>query len=113
VKKVFQLTDQKKHTDRILEAVKHDIRKYSKRELRKVLAEPETTYWNLDCKIGITDNEAKSVVHKELLKALEDIHATGATQVYIEILSRVVTKPQKLIEEVVNEPKTVDKELSE
>jgi hypothetical protein len=103
VKKVFQLTDPKKHADRVLEAIKHDIRKYVKRETRKDLADPEATYWDFDCKIGATAQEAESIVYKELLKALETIRATGATQVYIEIMAKVVPKPLKPIKEEVGE----------
>jgi hypothetical protein len=102
VKKVFQLTDPKKHADRVLEAVKHDIRKYTKREKRKELADPESTYWDFDCKIGAT--EAETIAYKELLKALETIQSTGAAEVYIEIMAKAVPKPPKPIkEEVVEE----------
>lgn len=95
MKKVFKLTDPKKHTDRVLEAIKHDIRKYAKREKRKALADPESTCWDLDCKIGATAAEAESVAYTELIKALDNLHATGATQVYIEIMARVIPKPPK------------------
>jgi len=104
VKKVFQLTDPKKHADRVLEAVKHDIRKYTKREKRKELADPESTYWDFDCKIGTAEAEAETIAYKELLKALETIQSTGAAEVYIEIMTKAVPKPPKPIkEEVVEE----------
>jgi len=105
VKKVFQLTDPKKHTDRVLEAIKHDIRKYAKREKRKELADPETTCWDLECKIGVTAAEAESVAYTELIKALDNLHATGATQVYIEIMARVIPKPPKPAKEESSEDK--------
>jgi len=95
VKKVFQLTDPKKHTDRVLEAIKHDIRKYVKREKRKELADPGETYWGFDCKIGLSDREAERSTYGELLGALDEIHLTGATQVYIEIIAKVVPRPPK------------------
>ncbi len=103
MKKVFKLTDPKKHADRVLEAIKHDIRKYVKREKRKELEEKETTYWDFDCKMGVTDKEAEIIEYKDLLKALETVQSTGATQVYIEIMAKVVAKPPKPIEEEVNE----------
>ncbi len=105
MKKVFQLTDPKKHADRVLETIKHDIRKYVKRETRKDLLEPETTYWDLDCKIGTTIEEAEAIAYKELLKALESIQATDATQVYIEIMAKAAPKPLKPITEAVGEEK--------
>ena len=108
MKKVFQLTDPKKHADRVLEAIKHDIRKYAKREKRKDLADPETTYWNLGCKIGATAEEAEDINYKELLKVLESIQATGATQVYIEIMAKAVPKPLKLIKEETGEEEAAE-----
>ncbi len=99
MKKVFQLTDPKKHADRVLETIKHDIRKYIKREKRKDLADPETTYWDFDCKIGTTAEDAETIDHKELLEALESIQAGDTTQVYIEIMAKTVPKPPKPIKE--------------
>jgi len=96
VKKVFQLTDTKKHADRVLEAIKHEIRKYTKREKRKELADPETTYWDFDCQIGATQAEANPIAYKELLKALDTMQSTGATQAYIEIMVKAVPKPIRL-----------------
>ena len=99
MKKVFKLTDPQKHAERVLEAVKHNIRKYVKREKRKELAEKETTYWDFDCKIGTTAEDAKPIEYKELIKALDTLHATGAAQAYIEIMAKVVPKPLRTTEE--------------
>jgi len=99
VKKVFQLTDPKKKPARVLEAIKHEIRKYVKREKRKELADPETTYWDFDCQIGSTAEEAKEIVYAELFTALDTIESTDATQVYIEIMVKTVLKPVKPISE--------------
>jgi len=112
VKKVFKLTDPKKHTDRVLEAVKHDIRKYVKREKRKELADPEATYWDFDCKIGTTAEEAESIVYKELLAALDSIHAAGAMQVYIEIMAKAAPKPLKPSKEETSEEEPAEDSVS-
>jgi len=98
VKKVFQLRDEKKHEDRVLEAVKHEIRKYVKRERKKDLPNKATMYWDFDCKVGATAEEAKEVVFEELIKALDTVKASGATEVYVEILAKAVDKPIKVEE---------------
>jgi len=98
MKKVFQLRDEKKHEDRVLEAVKNDIRKYVKRERRKDLPEKATMYWDFDCKIGATAEEAQVVKYEELIKALDAVKASGATECYIEILAKAVNKPLKVDE---------------
>jgi len=96
VKKVFQLTDPKRHTDRVLEAIKHELRKYTKREKRKDLADPESTYCDFKCKIGLSAEEAKSITYEDMMSQLDAVHATGATQVYVEIMAEVVKKPPKV-----------------
>ena len=98
MKKVFQLRDEKKHEDRVLEAVKNDIRKYVKREKRKDLPDKATMYWDFDCKIGATAADAQVVKYEELIKALDTVKASGATECYVEILAKVVNKPLKVDE---------------
>ena len=51
MKKTFLLQVEGKNPDRILEAVKHEVRKYVRREGRKTLPEG-FDYWDFDCKVG-------------------------------------------------------------
>ncbi len=95
MKKIFKLTDEKKHEDRVLEGIKHEIRKYVKREKKKKLPDAKTMYWDFDCKIGATAESAKVVDFEELIKELDAVKATGATECYVEILAKVVAKPVK------------------
>jgi ribonuclease HI len=95
MKKIFKLTDEKKHEDRVLEAAKHDIRKYVKREKKKKLDDAKMTYWDFDCKVGATPDTAEVVEYDALIKALDAVKATGATECYVEILAKVVNKPVK------------------
>ncbi|KYJ85702.1 DUF6172 family protein [Sulfurovum riftiae] len=95
MKKVFQLRDEKKHEDRVLEAVKHDIRKYVKREKRKKLPDSETMYWDFDCRIGVDESSAQQVVFDALIKALDSVKESGAVQCYVEILAKAVEKPPR------------------
>ncbi len=95
MKKIFKLTDEKKHEDRVLEAVKNDIRKYVKREKKKKLEDPKLTYWDFDCKIGVSAEVAKVIEFDALIKALDGIKAMGVTECYVEIVAKVVEKPVK------------------
>jgi hypothetical protein len=99
MKKIFKLTDEKKHEDRVLEAVKHEIRKYVKREKKKKLPDAKTMYWDFDCKIGLTPVSSKTVDFDALIKELDAVKAAGATECYVEILSKAVQKPVKEIED--------------
>ena len=95
MKKIFKLTDPKKHEDRVLEGIKHEIRKYVKREKNKKLPDSKFTYWGFDCKVGATPQTAKMVDLEVLIKELDTIKASGATECYVEILAKVVEKPLK------------------
>lgn len=97
MKKIFKLTDPKKHEDRVLESVKNDIRKYVKREKKKDLPDKATMYWDFDCKVGSAPDDAEIVLYEELIKALDAVKATGVSEVYIEIMAKAVDKPIKEI----------------
>jgi len=95
MKKIFKLTDEKKHEDRVLEGVKHEIRKYVKREKNKKLPDAKTMYWDFACKIGATPESARSVEFDALIKELDAVKAAGATECYVEILAKATVKPLK------------------
>jgi hypothetical protein len=57
MKKTFQLQVEGKHPERLLEAIKHDIRKYLKRERRRDVPEG-ADFWDFDCKFGLTEEAA-------------------------------------------------------
>ena len=98
MKKIFKLTDEKKHEDRVLEAVKNDIRKYVKREKKKDLTDKKLMYWDFDCKVGATADDAKVVAYEELIKELDVLKATGVNEVYVEVVAKEVSKPLKVEE---------------
>ena len=95
MKKIFKLTDEKKHEDRVLEAVKHEIRKYVKREKKKKLSDAQNTYWDFDCKVGPAPESTKVVDFDSLIKELDAVKATGVEECYVEIIAKVVNKPLK------------------
>ncbi len=98
MKKIYKLIDEKKHEDRVLEAVKNDIRKYVKREKKKDLSDKKTMYWDFDCKIGASSDIAQVIPYEELIKALDKIKAMGVKEVYIEVIAKEVEKPAKVEE---------------
>lgn len=95
MKKTFKLTDEKLNEDRLLDSIKNEIRKYMKREKKKKLANASLTYWDFDCKIGLSSDSAKVVEADMLTKEIDNIKSSNATEVYIEILAKVVDKPIK------------------
>jgi len=98
MKKIFKFTDPKKHEDRVLEAIKSDIRKYVKREKKKDLPDKATMYWDFDCRIGASADDARVVAYEELIKELDVVKNSGARTVYIEVMVKAVEKPLKIEE---------------
>lgn len=85
MKKTFQLRPEGKHPDRVLEAVKHDIRKYMKRERRVPLPEG-ADFWDFDCRFG-TDKDSAQVLHvADLTAQLDTLAQAGAPACYVELL---------------------------
>jgi Family of unknown function (DUF6172) len=87
LKKTFNLNIEGKHPERLLEATKHDIRKYVKRQQRVELPEG-VDYWDFDCKFGTSADNAV-VVHLATITSLIDAVAKdGGQAFYLEILAK-------------------------
>ena len=87
MKKNFPLHIEGKNPDRVLEAVKHEIRKYFKRERNRVLPK-EVDFWDFDCKVGLTEETAEAVKVSAVIEGLDALAKEGAATVYVEILSK-------------------------
>ncbi len=87
MKKTYYLSAEGKHPDRVLEAVKHDIRKYFKRERgRPVPAGAD--FWDFDCKVGASADAAEGVRVGAVIEAVDAVARSGAASVYVQILSK-------------------------
>jgi hypothetical protein len=87
MKKNFPLQIEGKNPDRVLEAVKHEIRKYFKRERNRALPK-EVDFWDFDCKVGLTADTAQVVKVSAVIESLDALAKEGAASVYVEILSK-------------------------
>lgn len=95
MKKTFKLHVEGKNNDRVLEAIKHDVRKYVKRERRKTLPKG-VDYWAFDCKFGATEDLAEVVRLSDLTKKMDEVAAAGGDSFYVEILAaHGVRKPRE------------------
>jgi polyphosphate kinase 2 (PPK2 family) len=103
MKKNFPLRAEGKHPDRVLEAVKHEIRKYFKRERSRPVP-AGADFWDFDCKVGTSADTAEVVRVGAVIEAVDAAAKSGATAVYVEILSKhgvrvpAPPKPAKALE---------------
>lgn len=94
MKKTFPLHVEGKHPDRLLDATKHEIRKYMKRERNRALP-VGIDFWDFDCRFGATEQTAVVAHPAELIGLIDAAAKEGGTQFYIEILAKHgVRKPR-------------------
>ena len=105
MKKTFPLRVEGKHPDRLLDAIKHEIRKYIRRERRRDPPEG-MDFWDFDCKFGETPETAQ-VVHLSALTGLMDgVAMAGGAGFYVEILARGGVRRVKPVEAAAAGPQT-------
>ncbi len=85
MKKTFQLNIEGKNRDRVLDAVKHKIRQYVKRERRKALSEG-VDFWDFDCKFGTSAENAQGVHFATLTDLIDAVAVAGGDAFYLELL---------------------------
>jgi len=87
MKKTFELTHPKIKVARMADSVKHDIKKYLKRERNKTLPD-EAGFWEFDCKFGATEQSAEVIHYKEFNQKIDEAEKQGLTSFYVEILAK-------------------------
>jgi len=85
MKKTFSLTHEKIKPARLIDSIKHDVKKYLKRERNKKLAE-DVDFWDFDCKYGHTEATAETIHVSALNKSIDDAVQHELTSFYLEIL---------------------------
>ena len=87
MKKTFQLAVEGKNRDRVVDAVKHEIRKYVKRERRRELP-AGVDFLDFDCRFGLAPDSAEAVHLNSLIPAIDAAVKEGAASCYVEILAK-------------------------
>lgn len=94
MKKTFSLKDPAKADQRVVETIKHEVRKYAKRERRKPLPEG-FDLWELQCRVGPEPALAGSRPFKEVAAAIDAVAAAGGAAVYVEIMAVAAKWPAR------------------
>jgi hypothetical protein len=90
MQKTYALNAPHKHRDRVLDAIKHDLRQRFKRARARPLAVGET--WRFDCVLGPNAEQAQAVNSAELFSALNALAANGANEVFIGFTAHVAVR---------------------
>lgn len=87
MKKTFKLTHEKIKPERQVEAIKHEIRKYLKRERKRDLPKG-ADFWDFDCRFG-DDLASSDVIHlSEIDKFIDRAVAKELGSFYLEVLAK-------------------------
>ena len=85
MKKTFDLTHEKIKRPRLVDAIKHEVKKYLKRERRRALPE-DADYWDFDCRFGV-DEESSEVIHvSEINKSITWAESENLDSFYLEVM---------------------------
>ncbi len=94
MKKTFKLTHEKIKLPRLVEAIKHEVKKYIKRERRRALPEG-ADYWDFDCRFG-TDEASSEVIHlSEIGKSISWAESEQLQNFYLEILAKPCSRKKQ------------------
>lgn len=87
MKKTFKLTHEKLPVPRVVDAIKHEAKKYLKRERKKALPSG-VDYWDFDCRFG-ADEATSEVIHVSAInKSISQAEEDKLESFYLEILAK-------------------------
>jgi len=86
MKKTYKLTHPKIKLARLIDAAKHDVKKYLRRERNKKLPEG-VDYLDFDCKYGVTEKEAKVIHLSAINKSIDAAEKANLESFYLEIIA--------------------------
>lgn len=89
MKRTFKLDHPKIKVPRVVDSVKHDIRKFLKKERQKDLP-AGATYWDFDCKLGQSEEDATEVHLSALTKGIDELVENSILTIYVEITPKAI-----------------------
>jgi hypothetical protein len=98
LKKTFKLQESGKHPDRTMDTIKHQLRKYLKREKKKKF-QSTNSFWDFECRFGQDIESSKEVTFNDIIKLLDVAKEEQWKVCYIEIVA--VAREKSLKEKTV------------
>ena len=97
MKKTFNLTHAKIKVPRLIEAIKHEVKKYLKRESKKALPE-NVDFWDFDCRFGVDETDSEVIHVSEINKYISQAESKKLESFYLEILAKPGHRSKKPVE---------------
>jgi hypothetical protein len=94
MKKTFPFHVEGIKPPRVVEAIKHDVRKYVKRERRKALPEG-VDFWDFHCRVGPDATSNKAIHVDDIPHEIDEASKAQQPAIYIEIIAAPGTRSKK------------------
>lgn len=94
MKKNFTFHASNKAPERQVESIKHEIRKYIKREKRKPLPE-DVDFWTFSCRFGENETSVENIEFTDITSCIDKAFSNEWQGFYIEIIAQKGYKPKK------------------
>lgn len=96
MKRTFKLQHPKIKVPRIVDSIRHEIKKYLKKERQKSLPSG-TKYWGFDCKLGQTEETAVVVHLSELNANIDKLVESDVQTIYVEITPKAIAVSNQIV----------------
>lgn len=90
MKKTFKLDHPKIKVPRLVDSMKHDIKKFLKNERKKPLP-AGAKYWGFDCKFGQSEETASEIELSSLMQHIDDLVENKIMTVYVKITPKAMS----------------------
>jgi len=94
MKRTFKLDHPKIKVPRVVDSVKHDIKKFLKKERKNPLPSG-ANYWGFDCKFGQSEETAVEVPLSSLTKSIDELVENNIMTIYVEITAKAIVSAGK------------------
>lgn len=92
MKKTFLLNEPGRAPARVVDRVKHEVRKYVRRERGKPLP-AGYDLWAFACRVGTSAEAAQPCALGDVSARIDEVVATGSAEVYIEVVAEAKQRP--------------------
>ena len=89
MKTIFNLENPKNKLPRVVDSVKHQIRKFLKKARLNTLPSG-AKYWDFDCRFGSSEETAVDVHLSSLIKNVDEFVAKNIMTLYVEITPKAI-----------------------
>lgn len=87
MKKTFKMTHPKIASPRVVDAIRHEVKKYIRRERNKTLPDG-ADFWDFDCRYGKDAENCDEIHLSEISDCISKAEATQLESFYLEILAK-------------------------